>query len=67
MMTGTVSKEALKIRGIKLFLVNDNTGETKLIAYANNAYSKRMLEATEEQLSFNLKDGERLEREVVYR
>lgn len=57
------------IREIKLWKVNTDTNERKLIAcaYANNALSIRLLRGKEETLSFHLDENEKLEKEYVYR
>lgn len=57
------------IREIKLWKVNTETKERKLItcAYANNALSIRLLKGTEETLSFRLGENEKLEKEYIYR
>ena len=57
------------IREIRLYKINTETNQKKLIAFAhaNDSLSVRILNATAETLSFNLEDNEKLEKEYIYR
>lgn len=55
------------IRMIKLWEVNTNTNEKALITIAFTAFEERLLNGIAEQLEFNLKENEKLEKEFIYR
>ena len=57
------------IREIRLYKINIETNEKKLVtfAHANNSLSVRTLNATAETLSFHLEHNEKLEKEYIYR
>ena len=57
------------IREIRLYKINTETNEKKLVtfAHANDPLSMRILSTTAETLSFNLEDNEKLEKEYIYR